>query len=115
MRGPLRSRWAGMATFQQNVVRALAGATEGITSRETLKRFSLRSSSPVTQALQKFLKEGLAVQRGPSGDALDNPFFRGWVILHALSDVGLYLPITFRPDPEQAGGRISKSASEYRS
>lgn len=102
--GPLRSRWAGMTERQQNLLRALAGSAEGITTKETLKRYSLGSSSAATQALQKFQQEGLVVQRGPSGYVLDNPFFRGWVIEHALPDVGLHLPITFRTDPDEATG-----------
>ncbi len=39
----------------------------------------------------------LAGPRTRDSYTFDNPFLRGWVVSHALPDVGLHYPITYRP------------------
>jgi AAA+ ATPase superfamily predicted ATPase len=103
--GVIRSWWEGLTSHQQNVVRATAVSSAGLTTRETLRRFSLESSSAVSQAVAKFVEDGDVVGSGARGYSLDSPFMRGWVIRNALPDLGIHLPITFRPgDPVPGEG-----------
>ncbi len=96
--GPIRSWWDDLTPAQQNIIRAVAVTTAGITTAETRKRFSLLTSSAVTQAIRKFREDGDLTRGGPSGYVLDSPVVRGWVISKALPDLGMRLPSTYRPD-----------------
>lgn len=96
--GPIRSWWDDRTSAQQNIIRAVAATTAGITTAETAKRFTLPTSSAVTQAIQKFRENGDVTRGGPGGYVLDSPVVRGWVILKALPDLGMRLPATYRPD-----------------
>lgn len=101
--GPIRSWWADLTPVQQNIIRAVAVATSGMTSAEVIRRFSLPSSSAVSQALAKFLEEGIVIRNGPSGYVLDSPYVRGWVISKTMPDLGIHLPATYRPDDPYSG------------
>lgn len=94
----LRSWWSRLTPNQQNMMRALAASAEPLTSRATLQRFGLSSSSAVVQGLGKFLVDGTVQEGGPSGYTLDSPFTRGWIVVNALPDLGISLPSTFRPE-----------------
>lgn len=95
---PIRAFWAELTPHKQNVLRAVAAATKGLTTRPTLQAFSLSSSSAVSQAAARFVDDGVLTKGGPSGYLFDSPFMRGWVVVHALPDLGIRLPATFRPD-----------------
>jgi DNA-directed RNA polymerase subunit F len=96
--GPIRSWWDDLTPAQQNIIRAVAATTAGMTTAETAKRFTLLTSSAVTQAIQKLREDGDVTRGGPSGYVLDSPVVRGWVISKALPDLGMRLPATYRPD-----------------
>ena len=85
-------RWSGLSPVQQNVLRAVAGATSGLTTRETLQQFGLRSSGTATNAAHALVEQGLLVKQddaGPTGYGFDSPFVREWVRGRALADIGL--------------------------
>jgi hypothetical protein len=96
--GPIRAWWSNLKPRQQNVVRAIAGADAGLTTAAVLRRYTLGSSSHVTQTAMALLQGGYLVRGGPSGYLFDSPFVRGWIVHHTLPDVGLHLPVTWRPD-----------------
>ncbi len=93
----IRSWWDGLTGLQQNVLRSVAGSTEGLTTMRTRARFSLPSSGSAVNTAKALLEEGRLVKTdNGSGYVFDNPFVRGWVVLHALPDIGLQLPCTFK-------------------
>lgn len=93
-----RDFWEALTPHQQNVLRAIAAAAPGLTTAATLERFALSSSSAVSQTLAAFVDDGRLVKTdAPPGYAFDSPFLRGWVVTHALPDLGLLLPPTHRP------------------
>ncbi|MFO7589225.1 MAG: AAA family ATPase, partial [Gemmatimonadota bacterium] len=94
---PHRTLWERLTPPQQNLLRAVAAAGEGLTTAETMRRFGLTSSGAVSGIVRRFVEEGLLAKGGPSGYRFDDPYFRGWVVLNALPDLGLELPVTFRP------------------
>jgi len=93
----LRARWGGLTALQQNVLRAVAAARQGLTSRETLRRFALGPSGTASNAAAALVTSGLLVRedpytRGrvstPTGYDFDSPFFRAWVLQNTLTDIG---------------------------
>lgn len=89
-----------------NVLRAVAGSGTGLTTRDTRRRFSLGGSGTPTNAASSLLKDGHLVRTdNGSGYVFDSPFVRGWVITHALPDMGLALLPT----------HIASETSEYQS
>jgi hypothetical protein len=102
----IRTWWNTMTRQQQNVLRAVAGSGAGLTTRETRRRFSLGGSGTPTNAASSLLKDGHLVRTdNGSGYVFDSPFVRGWVIIHALPDMGLALLPT----------HIASETSEYQS
>ena len=89
--------WAGLTPHQQDVLRAVAGAQSGLTSRETLERFALPASGTVSNTAAALAAEGLLVKGDtPPGHDFENPFFRGWVVSRALPDLGIERAATWR-------------------
>jgi hypothetical protein len=95
---PLRALWAGYSAAQARVLRAVAAGGDALTAADTLRRFGLRSSAAAVQAAASLLDQGALVQVGPGAYRFDSPFQRGWVVMHALPDVGIHLPPT-HPGP----------------
>jgi len=91
----IRTWWNTLTRQQQNVLRAVAGSSTGLTTGETRKKFSLGESGTPTNAASSLLRDGhlLRTDNG-SGYVFDSPFVRGWVIIHALPDMGLSLSAT---------------------
>ena len=88
-----RSLWEQLTPLQQNVLRAVAASTDGLTTQVTLERFSLGSSGSATNSAAALVEVGrLLKAEGGSGYGFDSPYFRGWVILHALADIGFLPP-----------------------
>ena len=107
-----RAFWEGCTPHQQNVLRAVAVHATGLTTAAVLERFGLRSTSATAHALgglvagEHLVREPLArehlVGEGPERPetpryTYDSPYLRGWVLVHALPDIGLTLPITRLP------------------
>jgi len=102
----IRTWWNTLTRQQQNVLRAVAGSGTGLTTGETRRRFSLGETGTPTNAAASLLKDGHLVRTdNGSGYVFDSPFVRGWVIIHALPDMGLALPAT----------HIASETSEYAS
>jgi len=90
--------WLSFTAHQQNILRAVAAGGKGLTTRETLARFTLGSSGTVTNTVNSLIKAGHLIRQDahtlrkvttPTGYDFDSPFFKGWVIRHTLSDIGL--------------------------
>lgn len=86
----LLARWAALSPLQQNVLRAVAAGTTGLTTQETLDRFGLRATGTATNAAAALVDQGLLLKGDtPTGYAFDSPFVREWVRRHTLVDVGM--------------------------
>jgi hypothetical protein len=92
-------QWEALTRLQQNVLRAVAGARDGLTTGEVIAQFGLGSTGAATNAAKALLERELLVKagEGPSGYAFDSPFVRGWVVCNALPDVGILQPVTYLP------------------
>ncbi len=92
-----RTVWDGLTAHQQDVLRAVAGAEAGLTSRETLRRFALPASGTVSNTLSALEADDLLVKVDATpGWDFESPFFRGWVVMRALPDVGVERPAAWR-------------------
>lgn len=101
----IRNWWNTLTSLQQNVVRAVAGSSAGLTTAGTRRQFSLESSGSVTNAVAALVDEGRMVRTdNGSGYVFDSPFVRGWVVIHALPDIGIDV------DPTH----VASETSEYR-
>ncbi len=105
----IRNWWNSLTSLQQNVLRAVAGSSAGLTTADTRRKFGLESSGSVTNAATALTREGHLIRTdNGSGYVFDSPFVRGWVIIHALPDIGIELPAShiasetseYRPPPE---------------
>jgi hypothetical protein len=90
--------WSTLTAHQQNVLRAVAAAKIGLTTREILIKFTLGSSDTASNTVKSLIKSEHLIRQDPytrkkidtpTGYDFDNPFFKGWVIQHTLSDIGL--------------------------
>lgn len=94
----LYSRWNSLTLHQQNVLRAVAAGQKGLTTQETIMKYSLGPSGTVSNTATALVKAGYLVRDDaytrkriatPTGYDFDSPFFKAWVIQHTLSDIGL--------------------------
>lgn len=98
---PIRSWWAGLTSYQQNVLRAVAASEVGLSTRETLGRFALGHSGSASNAAAALVESDRLVRVDrASGYDFDSPFVRGWVIMNALPDVGIHVQATWRAGVE---------------
>ena len=98
----LRHQWDETSPAQQQVLRAVAGASAGLTTGETTVAFGLGPSGSVMSAVRPLIEREVLVREPresavAAGYTFDSPFMRGWVIRHALPDLGLQRPITALP------------------
>ena len=92
-----RTLWGGLTSHQKDVLRAVAGAQAGLTSRGTLERFALPASGTVSNTAQALVADDLLVKADAApGYDFESPFFRGWVVTRALPDLGVERPATWR-------------------
>jgi len=93
-----RTFWGQLTANQQNVLRAVAAAEEGLTTRATLDAFGLPASGSVSNLVTRFVEDGTLVKvDAPPGYDFDSPFLRGWVVEHALADIGATADLLDRP------------------
>jgi len=86
----IRSLWDGLTPLQQNVLRAVAGADDGLTTAATRERFGLSASGSAANAARALVDRAILDRSDdPVGYSFDSPFFRGWVVVHTLPDVGI--------------------------
>jgi uncharacterized protein len=86
----VRVYWDALTPAQQNVLRAVAAEEPQLTGQGARRRFALASPPAVTKAVRKLLEDGVVVRTGDGPYACDSPFVRGWLIQHALPDVGVH-------------------------
>ncbi len=100
--------WRNLTALQQNVLRAIAAADAGLTTRDVLRRFALGSSGAAVNAATAMVESGLLVREDahtgervstPTGYAFDSPFFRAWVWWNALQDLGATMSGMVREGP----------------
>jgi hypothetical protein len=86
----LESVWMGLSALQQNVLRAVAADTDGLTTAASMRQYGLASSGSATNAATALLNGGHLLKSATStGYAFDSPFLRRWVQLNTLADVGV--------------------------
>jgi hypothetical protein len=96
----VRSWWNDLKKPQQNLVRAIAAEDHGLTTQAARRQFTLSSSSNVSHALSALIEDGRVIRTSHgSGYAFDNPFVRGWVVVHALPDLGMRFEPTYIASP----------------
>jgi hypothetical protein len=84
--------WRSFAPSQQAVLRALAAGADQLYAADTARRFGLPTSGTIRKAVLALGDRGW-VAEGPSGPALDDPFFRQWIVLRAMPGGG-YDPVS---------------------
>ncbi len=90
----MRVVWDNLSEHQQNVLRAVAWDHDGLSTAATVRRFGLGYGGTARNAALGVAKRGLLrTAESRSGFAFDSPFARAWVVLHALPDAGILLPI----------------------
>lgn len=86
----LQSDWSKLTSLQQNVLRAVAANSEGLTRGSSLARFGLSSSGAASNTASALVEEATLVRAdSATGYAFDSPFLRRWVQETTLGDVGL--------------------------
>jgi len=70
---------------------------EASSTKDTLRRFALGHSGSASNAAAALVEDDRLVRaEGGSGYDFDSPFLRGWVVLNALPDARIHLPVTWR-------------------
>lgn len=94
----VRLYWAGLSPAQQNVLRAIAAGETQLTGQGARRRFTLPSAAAVRKSAEKFEGDGVVVRADQDGVyRCDSPFVRGWLIEHALPDLGVFRDPTETP------------------
>ncbi len=92
--------WSQLTRVQQKVLRAVAASPQGLTTGATRARFALEQTGSISKTLTRFVADGAVVRTAHgSGYTFDDPFVRGWVLVHAVPDLGLQLPATHIASP----------------
>ncbi|HEX5831439.1 MAG TPA: hypothetical protein VFY16_10695, partial [Gemmatimonadaceae bacterium] len=85
--------WKLLTKVQQNVLRAVAAEGAGLARADVRRRYGLGEASTVTKTIDALAERAILLRDGPVV-LFDDPFYRAWVIVAALPDVGVRLPIT---------------------
>lgn len=97
--------WSQLTGVQQKVMRAVAASSQGLTTGATRARFALEQTGSISKTVARFVAEGVLVRTAHgSGYTFDDPFVRGWVLVHAVPDFGLQLPATHIASPTSEYG-----------
>lgn len=104
-----RAFWERLTSNQQNVLRAVAASRKGLTTADTIRRFGLPQSGSVSNLVRSFCDDGrlVEVEVHPGYD-FESPFLRGWVVEHALADIG----VTADPLDRPAGRLYAEGARD---
>lgn len=93
----MRAVWGNLTEQQQDVLRAVAWNGAGLTAAETLARFALGHGGTARNSALALIGRGLLRKADTTaGYTFESPFVRGWVVRHALPDVGVRVPIDHR-------------------
>lgn len=86
--------WRDRPPVEQRLLRALAAnAALEPTSAEALRAYRLGPKSTVASALPRLLQQEVLARTDAGRYHFDDPFFRRWVQLHALGDLGSPAPL----------------------
>jgi hypothetical protein len=78
---------------QQAVLRAFAAdPAVQITSAAANRQFRLGPKSSVQSTADALVEDEHLTRREPGGYSFDDPFFRRWIQVHALADIGVQAP-----------------------
>lgn len=88
--------WKGLTTLQQNVLRAVAHESTGWARAAVLQQFALGNPSRVSKTIDTLCDRAILLRDGDQV-VFDDPFYRAWVVVSTLPDVGLRLPVTHVP------------------
>jgi hypothetical protein len=78
---------------QQAVLRAFAAdPAVQITSAAANRQFRLGPKSSVQSTAAALVEDEHLTRHGPGGYSFDDPFFRRWIQVHALADIGVQAP-----------------------
>lgn len=90
------SEWQQLTAHQQNVLRALAQDEKKLTGDGARNRYNLPASGSVTNSLKALLERGTVYEiETPPGYAYDNPYFKAWVRMRNIDDIGLPKKLNF--------------------
>lgn len=85
--------WRGLSTGQARVLRALAAEPDlAVTSADAARRYNLGPKSTVSTALDALVDSELLYRQDGGGYGFDDPYFRRWVQVYALADLGMAAP-----------------------
>jgi uncharacterized protein len=76
------ARWADLSVPQRSVLQMVA-AGKPTTAADTLREYGIRTPSTAQSALARLIDRQILV-RTANGIIFDNPFFKRWVIFHAI-------------------------------
>jgi hypothetical protein len=88
--------WKELTPVQQNVLRAVAAEGTGLARKEIRRKYGMPEASSVTKALDALVDRAILLRDG-SAVIFDDPFYRAWVVIAVLPDVGVHLPVTHVP------------------
>jgi hypothetical protein len=89
--------WRSLTPLQQNVLRAVAAEGRGLARAVTRKEFALGEASRVSKAIDALVERDVLVRDG-ARTVFDDPFYRAWVVVHVLPDVGRHHAVTYLPE-----------------
>lgn len=88
-----RAIFAKLAARQQSVLRVFAAEQDvQITAATTLRQYRLGPKSSVQSSVDALVEDEHLARRDDGGYVFDDPFFRRWVQLYALPDIGIEPP-----------------------
>lgn len=86
--------WRGLQPTDQRVLRAIAAEPDlALQSMDTLHRYRLGPKSSVSTALARMVDNEVLTRDDGGRYVFDDPFFRRWVQVVALADLGLRIPL----------------------
>lgn len=90
--------WSKLNSRQQMVLRAFAADAETqITADETLRRYHLGAKSTAKSAVDSLIDAEHLTRFAPGRYTFDDPYFRRWVQVYALPDIGIPTPPILQP------------------
>lgn len=88
-----RTIWVGLGAREQAVLRVFAADGEvQIMAADTLARYRLGPKSSVHSAVERLVEAEHLARLGPGRYGFDDPFFRRWVQVYGLPDIGEEVP-----------------------
>ena len=85
--------WSKLTARQQMVLRAIAAEGDlQITSADTLHRYRIGAKSTAQSTIETLVEAEHLVRLAPGRYGFDDPFFRRWVQVYSLPDIGTPTP-----------------------